>query len=114
MGIHQMLFSKGVPLTASAFPTTATGLPPVTTPGTSNSTPSTATATGGSGSYTYNWQYVSGSTAITLVNPSSSATMIWQFLYTSPSSTASAIYRCEVSDGSTSVFTNNVTVSFIT
>lgn len=112
MGIQQMLLRSGSPLSASALPSSVSGGPPVTFPGLSTSSPSTASGSGGTGSYTYNWQYVSGSTAITMSNPSSSATMTWEFLFNNPSSTATAVYRCQVSDGVSTVYTNNVTVSF--
>lgn len=66
------------------------------------------TASGGTGSYTYSWQFVSGSSKITPTNFTSAttyfaATLVW-------SENESAIYNCKVTSGASTVTTGNVSI----
>lgn len=96
--------------TASVNPTTVLGSyfgsmspPNITT------LPATASASGGTGNYTYEWQYVSGSTLLFATAPYN-ATSAFQINYP-PAGTTQAVYRCRINDGVTTVYTPNVTVS---
>lgn len=80
-------------------------------PGTATSTPAQVVATGGTGSYTYLWQYVSGDTGIFTVDNTSSSSMRWGRSITSPSQSYEAVWRCRVQSGGVTVYTNNVTVT---
>ncbi len=97
------------PLSATAAPANAYGWSTgSTTTGTVQSEAVTATPSGGSGSFTYNWALVSGSSAVTAVSPSSATT---SFRSTGVSTSRTAVFRCTVSDGITSATTNDVNVT---
>ncbi len=68
----------------------------------------TVTASGGSGSLSYSWQRVSGSTAISATNSAGSTTAFSGRV--SRNSIISAVFRCRVSDGISTVYSNNITV----
>lgn len=99
------------PHTATAAPTSLTGsaltvVPSITIRTTSGST---VTASPSGRTYTYAWQRVSGSTAISAETPNSSASY---FRATVPSGqTLSATWRCAVSDGTSTAYTNNITIT---
>lgn len=98
------------PLTASVLPSVVTGTIP-TIPGTAFSQPSTATGHGGTGSYTYLWQYVSGDTTIMPDNSPSSSTQVWSKLISVASPEGSAVWRCRVSDGTSTAYTPGVSIT---
>lgn len=58
----------------------------------------TATATGGVGPYTYEWQYVSGSTLIAAYDPISAQAFRTQSLNQPAGETRAAIWRCKATD----------------
>ena len=71
-----------------------------------------ATASGGSGSYTYSWARISGSSAITADSPSSSSTT---FRGTVPAGFTTAVFRVTVTDtvtGQTATADVTVTLSY--
>lgn len=109
MPIQQILLggSGFPPLTASAAPALVVGSSP--NPTVVTSTYTTATASGGTGSYTYQWEHVSGP-ALEFVNPPNSAQQAWR-AYVPNNTQYTAFYRCKVSDGVSTVYTNNVEVS---
>src|SRR5690606_32952670 len=72
MPIQQILLGGASPLTADVAPTLVTGHS-ATFPATVTSNSCTVTASGGTGSYTYEWEYVSGAT-LEYVSPISSST----------------------------------------
>ena len=97
---------KYVNVGASVSPTSVSGagLSPVITPS------CTATGSGGSGSYSYTWAYVSGNTAnITLNSGQGTPTANWKVIGVNGNNW-SAVWKCTVSDGTTSA-SANVTVS---
>ena len=75
---------------------------------TSNSV--TITASGGSGSYTYSWAYVSGDAAISITGGTSGPTHAWS-KSVGKNNTASAVWRCTVSDGVSTPAQVNVSIS---
>ena len=96
--------------TASVSPTTVLGsyfgsMPPPNI--TTNN--ATATASGGTGNYTYTWERVSGSTLFFATAPNNAITAFQ--INTPPVGTTSAVYRCRINDGVTTVYTPNVSVS---
>lgn len=97
---------------AVAAPSSVTG-PPANAPGTINTTFTTATPYNGTGPYTYQWEFVSG-TVVTLVTSATSASTT--FLYNKPSSGAvviTSVYRCKVTDATAAfVYTNGVNITF--
>jgi fibronectin type 3 domain-containing protein len=71
-----------------------------------------ATATGGSGGYTYMWEWVSGDTQTSVVNPTSNSTN-WSRTVPSYFVDYTSVWRCRVIDSSGGVtYTPNVTVTF--
>jgi hypothetical protein len=91
---------------ASVSPTSVSGagLSPLTTAS------CTATGSGGNASYTYTWAYVSGNTAnITLNSGQGTATANWKVTGVNGNNW-SAVWKCTISDGTTSA-SANVTVS---
>jgi len=97
MYIGSTLVWNGSTLSVSVFPLTVY----------STFTPVTATATGGSGAYTYQWQRVSGSNAISATSPSSNTTAFNNVVNNQP---ASAVWRCKVSAGGQSAFSPTVDI----
>jgi hypothetical protein len=102
-------------LTASVTPSTVTGSCERIGPGTCTATTSSATASGSGGvpTYTYAWEYVSGTTA-TINSPTSATTTFTRSALTStfPGTSYSGLYRCKVTDhDGTEVYTSNVTVT---
>lgn len=71
--------------------------------------PVTASATGGTGVYTYNWEYVSGDSGVLMVNPGSSAAQRWS-KYLNVNERTLVVYRCAISDGISTAYTENVTI----
>lgn len=111
MPAQQILLGGGGPsgpLTASAVPANAFGQSP-TVPATVTSTFVTVNASGGTGNYTYEWEYVSGS-ALNFVNPVNYDSQAWQ-AFMPNQGTLTGTYRCKVSDGVSTVYTNNVTIT---
>lgn len=93
---------KYVNVGVTVSPTTVgnAGLSPLITPST------TATATGGNGSYSYTWAYVSGdSTHITLNSGQGTPTANWKVTGVNGNNW-SAVWKCTVSDGTTSASAN--------
>lgn len=72
--------------------------------------PAVCAASGGTGSFSYLWQRVSGDTAITIVGAGTSASAHFQTLALPRNSTRTATWRCRVTDGVTTVYSNNVTI----
>lgn len=107
MPIQQILLGGASPLTADVAPTLVTGHS-ATFPATVTSSSCTVTASGGTGSYTYEWEYVSGAT-LEYVSPISSSTQAWRTLI-SNNSQRIGFYRCKVSDGVSTVYTSTVEV----
>lgn len=71
-------------------------------------TGTTVTAYGGSPSYSYDWEYVSGDVQISAVSDTSASTT-WQSNGTNQ--VFSAIWRCKVTDlGSRTTYSDNVTI----
>lgn len=73
----------------------------------------TAAGSGGTGSYTYSWVFVSGDNTITAVSPTAASTKFSASI-TDPSGsgvTKNGVYKCTVSDGTTSANTPNVSIS---
>ena len=105
MGIQQMFIGGQSPLAANV---SSVNVSATVASETVTSDPVTCTASGGSGSYTYSWVKVSGG-AISAVSPSSAAT---QFTASGmrPNETRNAVFRCDVSDGFTSVSSQSVAV----
>lgn len=64
---------------------------------------------GGTGSYAFLWERVSGSTAISPQSPGSASTMFAGDVPKNDSLVA--VFRCRVSDGVSVVYSNNVTVT---
>jgi len=79
---------------------------PASVSGETMSSPVLATASGGTGSYAYLWQRVSGSNAITATNPTAPLTA-FERLGSLP---ATGHWRCRVSDGSQTAFSQSVMV----
>lgn len=103
--------SSTPPLSGSAAPANVQGHS-LTFPATVTSASCTASGSGGTGSYTYEWEYVSGS-VFEFVNPTNSATQAWRTSI--PNQTQlTGVYRCKVSDGVSTAYTNNVTVTLST
>lgn len=97
---------KYVNVGVTVSPTTVgnAGLSPLITPS------CTATPTGGNGSYSYTWAYVSGdSSSITLNSGQGTPTANWRVIGVNGNSW-SAVWKCTVSDGTTSA-SANVTVN---
>jgi hypothetical protein len=71
--------------------------------------PSVCTVTGGNPSKTYAWSYISG-TNFTIASPTSAST---NFIHGGhpPVGTYSGTYKCTVSDGTSSVDSNTITVT---
>lgn len=72
--------------------------------------PAVCTASGGTGSFSYLWERVSGDTAITIVGPGTSSSAYFQTLALPRNTYRTATWRCRVTDGVTTVFSNNVTI----
>lgn len=71
----------------------------------------TASATGGTGSYTYSWTYVSGSTNMTCNSPSAAATSF--STETNISGAITTVWKVTVSDGTTSnTYNESVTLDY--
>lgn len=71
----------------------------------------TASATGGTGSYTYSWTYVSGSTNMTCNSPSAAATSF--STKTNISGAITTVWKVTVSDGTTSnTYNESVTLDY--
>lgn len=70
----------------------------------------TSNATGGTGSYTYLWEWVSNPSGITINSPNSATTSATR-TSTQPDNTYEGTMRCKVMDGVTTVYSANVTVS---
>jgi YD repeat-containing protein len=85
----------------------------VYSPTTSGSSPNvTATASGGTGSYTYSWQYVSGDTGITSTAPNSPANA-WTRSGMRVNQTYIAVWQCRVTDsGGHVAYSAQVTIEF--
>ncbi len=77
------------------------------------SPPVVVTASGGTGGYSYLWQWVSGDTVIAVNSPTSSTTTFSRA--TTPLNVLfTAVWRCRVTDSSTATtYTGNVTVTFL-
>lgn len=109
LAISQFLGATNyVPVTASVSQTS------IAKSGTGTSTQTVTTAvviasgTGGTGSYTFAWQHVSGGT-FTLNNPNGAGTNFSATL--AVNTTQTGVYRCLVSDGTSSAYTPNVTIT---
>lgn len=112
MGIQQMMLRTGYPPLTAVIPAYTSGSVDIT-PGTATSGIATATGSGGTGSYTYNWVKVSGAGADFLLNyPQSSQTMSWSYFFSSNGS-VTQVWKCEVSDGVSTVDSNTITVELI-
>ena len=72
---------------------------------TTTCTPNPSNATG----LSYTWEYVSGST-FTVETPSASATR-FSYIPTTDIGSRSGVYRCKVTQGGTTVYTGNVSVT---
>jgi hypothetical protein len=96
------------PVSASTSPTMVTGLGAGVGTQTVNSGYTTTAGINGTGSYTFAWEKVSGTTL--LVSAATSATTRFS-LSLAKGATASAVYRCKVSDGTTSAYGPNVTIN---
>lgn len=107
MATQQILLGGATPLTADVTPTLVIGHSDIF-PATVTSNSCTVTASGGTGSYTYEWEYVSGS-ALEYVSPISSPTQAWRTLISNQSQ-RTAFYRCKVSDGVSTTYTSTVEV----
>ena len=107
MGLQQKMIGSATPLAAAVSPSSLYKLGSTATITTDS--PGICSPSGGSGSYTYSWVKVSGDT-ISAVSPSSAST-----LFTAsgmgPNSTRTAIFRCDVNDGLTTVQSNTITVT---
>lgn len=98
-----------VPLSASVSPTTVSGY--ISSAGTGNvqsSQNAIASGSGGTGTYTYLWQYVSGD-VFNITSSTSAGTKFSKSIAAGTSYTG--IYRCKVSDGVSIAYTPNVTVT---
>lgn len=76
-------------------------------------TPSTCVVSGGSGSYSYQWTPVSGSTAVNISGSSTSSTCIF-LIAGQPVGAYARVYKCTVTDtvtGEVVDSSNNVTVT---
>lgn len=94
-------------LTASVDFTTASGSALVPGPATTGNV--TASGSGGTGSYTYAWEFVSGDTNIQCINASGA---VAHWLRTSGTTgTFIATWRCKVSDGVSTAYAPDVTVT---
>jgi hypothetical protein len=94
-------------LAASVDFTTASASALVPGPATTGSV--TASGSGGTGSYTYAWEYVSGDTNIQCINASGA---VAHWLRTSGTTgTFIATWCCAVSDGVSTAYTADVTIT---
>lgn len=87
----------GTPLAASANPTSVTGAGSGFAPQTVTTGSTTVTAAGGVAPYTYNWVRVSGNANITTTNPAMAITK-FEYVNMPVGTSASAIFRCTVTD----------------
>lgn len=72
----------------------------------------TASGANGNGSYTFAWEFVSGDSRVSATTPTSANTGFNSSGQMIPNNaTWTAVYRCKVSDGTSSAYTANVTVS---
>ncbi len=96
------------PLTASVTPAQLAGFGATSTVTTAAS--ATCTADGGTGTLAYSWERVSGSTKINPVNSGSAST---QFQATNllGAEFVSAVFRCKVTRGTETAYSNNITVT---
>jgi len=80
-------------------------------PGTPISGSAVCTPTGGVTPYSYEWEYVSGDTGLTLTNQYASVTS-WSFTNSFSSfASKSAVYRCKVTDNAATVaYGDNVSI----
>lgn len=70
------------------------------------------TASGGTGGYTFQWQWVSGDTQTTVVSPTSNSTK-WSRTVPNFFVDYTSVWRCRVTDSSgTPIYAPNVTVNF--
>lgn len=106
-----------VPVSASASPNSVSGTLAVTSAGSftvSTSSPSVATGSNGTGSYTFSWIRVSGSTLVT-ANSSSNASTYFKATMgvggPGTSNVQSANFVCQISDGTSSANSGQVTAT---
>lgn len=107
MATQQILLGGTPALSANVSPTLVTGHS-VTFPAIVASNACTASASGGTGSYTYEWEHVSGA-VLEYVSPTNSATQAWRTLISSNTQFV-GFYRCKVSDGVSTTYTATVEV----
>lgn len=70
----------------------------------------TASGAGGTGPYSYDWEYVSGDAAVT-VDSDLNATTTWRKAM-APATTTNAVWRCKVTDAAARVaYTQNVNIA---
>lgn len=111
MTIQILLGGSTSALSGSAVPANVSGYS-LTYPATVTSGTCTASGSGGTGSYTYEWEYVGGD-VLEFVNPTNSPTQAWR-AYIPNQAQFTGTYRCKISDGISTVYTNNVTVTLST
>lgn len=105
-------FGRSNPIIVTVSPSTASGTVAVSPPGnptelvTSSSV--TASAAGGSGSYTFSWARISGSTLVSANNSTSATTAFSGVIPLN--TTQTAVFRCTVTDSLGETGTFDVTV----
>lgn len=108
-GLASLFYRRGTvgSFSAIASPTAVTG---VDSAGTVTSNACTASPLGGTAPYTYLWQYISGSTAISSDSGTSATTTFSATLSARDSTTGSK--RCRITDSTGAIaYTNIVTIS---
>ena len=102
----------GTPLAASANPTSVTGAGSGFAPETVTTGSTTVTAAGGVAPYTYNWVRVSGDANIRTTNPAA-ATTRFEYVNMPVGASASAIFRCTVTDAALATVIVEVTADLM-
>lgn len=114
MSIQQFLLNKKTSPLDATLPLQVQGSPPPFFPGEGQTNAVTMEATGGTGNYTYNWEYVSGSVpgpmGINAGNNTTQKNMYWTLFMNFAPVNATATWRCTVSDGVDSVSRNIIVV----
>lgn len=102
----------GTPLAASANPTSVTGAGSGFATQTVTTGSTTVTAAGGVAPYTYNWVRVSGDANIRTTNPAMAITN-FQYVNMPVGASASAIFRCTVTDAALATVIVEVTAELM-
>lgn len=102
----------GMPLAASANPTSVTGAGAGFLPEPVRTDSTTVTAAGGVAPYTYNWVRVSGNANINITNPAAAITQ-FQYVNMPVGAFASAIFRCTVTDAALATVIVEVTADLM-